>query len=72
MPKCQIQWVDKNGQPTPDDNPAMQRVRCRGRIEQHHGRAIHFPGSNWFYICSEHSKRLNEPGMHYWECSPLD
>lgn len=72
MPTCQIQWIDKQGNATPDNNLAIQRVRCVSRTEQHHGRAITFQASQWFYICAEHSKQLNDSGMHIWECAALD
>jgi hypothetical protein len=39
-PVCQIQSIDAQGNPTPDSNPAVARVRCKARVEQHHGRAI--------------------------------
>lgn len=70
--KCAIKWIDAAGQPTPDDNPAVMQVRCKGRVEQHHGRAIEFSTSDWFPICACHAKQLSKPGMHIWECKPLD
>ncbi len=72
MKTCEIQWIDRQGDPTPDNNPATQRVRCPARVEQIAGRAVTFDASPWFYICAEHSKRLNEKGMHIWECAALD
>lgn len=63
---CEILWVDANG-PTPDENPSIGRVRCKGRTEQHHGRAITFEASPWYHICAKHAERMNEPGMHHWE-----
>jgi hypothetical protein len=68
---CEIEWVDSNGQPTPDMNPAVCRVRCKARVEQHHGRAIEFSESKWFACCAKHAERLSDPGMHIWECEPL-
>lgn len=68
MHTCQIKWIDENGNPTADDNPAIGRVRCKGRVEQHHGRALTFETSHWFYICADHAKRMRDPGMHIWEC----
>jgi hypothetical protein len=65
---CQIQWIDAQGNPTPDTNPAIARVRTKARVEQHHGRAIRFEKSDWYCICAEHAKQLGEPGMHIWEC----
>ena len=31
LPVCQIRWIDAQGNPTPDTNPAIGRVRCKGR-----------------------------------------
>lgn len=71
MHTCQIQWIDSQGNPTPDNNPAIMRVRTKTRVEQHHGRAITFEQSQWFCICADHAKQLDAPGMHIWECEPL-
>lgn len=71
MATCQIRWIDKNGRPTDDTNPAIYRVRTKDRYEHHHGRTIHFPQSQWFNCCAEHFKQLSEPGMHIWECETL-
>jgi hypothetical protein len=68
---CQIKWIDQNGKPTPDNNPVIQRVRTVERDQVIAGRCVHFTASEWFYICAEHSKQLNNPGMHIWECAPL-
>jgi hypothetical protein len=69
---CQIQWIDDQGNPTPDTNPAIARVRTKARVEQHHGRSIKFEQSDWYCICAEHAKQLGEPGMHIWECEALE
>ncbi len=68
---CEIQWVDAQGEPTPDTNPAIQRVRVVEHVQKIGGRAITFKQSPWYCICAEHSKRLNDPGMHIWECADL-
>lgn len=68
---CQIKWVDASGNPTPDSNPAVCRVRTKDRHEQFHGRALHFTQSPWFNCCAEHAKQLYEPGMHIWECEQI-
>lgn len=64
---CQIQWITRDGTPTPDNNPAIGRVRTIARVEQHHGRAITFAPSQWFPICAKHAERLADAGMHIWE-----
>ena len=70
-PQCQIQWIDAFGNPTPDNNPAIARVRTIARVEQIGGRAVKFDASDWYCICAKHSKLLGDPGMHIWECAPL-
>jgi hypothetical protein len=72
MPKCKIQWIDKSGQPTPDDNEAIGLARCKGRVEQRHGRAIQFTESEWFPICACHAKQLDDAGMEIWEFKAIE
>ena len=64
---CEIKWVDANGQPTPDTNPAIGRCRVVAYDRVIHGRTIQFPTSQWFNICACHAKQLSEPGMEIWE-----
>jgi len=64
---CCIKWIDANGNPTPDTNPAIGRARTVARVEQIHGRGVRFEASDWFPICAEHAKHLRDPGMHIWE-----
>jgi hypothetical protein len=69
---CQIQWIDASGAPTPDDNPAIGRVRCKfypyamGRKRPWRG-----DWSRYFGICADHGKRLGESGMDIWQFEPL-
>ena len=63
---CQIQWIDDHGNPTPDSNPAIGRVRVASYSRMFHGRMIHFPTTQWFCICAEHAKRLGDDGMDIW------
>jgi hypothetical protein len=63
---CEIKWIDGNGNPTPDDRPAIGRVRLEARVQQFHGRALSFSQSQWFNICACHAKQLSEPGMESW------
>ena len=62
---CEIAWIDKNGKPTPDDNIATGRVRCRLSPK------TVFLYSMWYNICAEHAKRLSDPDMDEWEFEPL-
>jgi hypothetical protein len=71
MNTCQIRWIDDQGNPTPDPNPAIARVRTIAHVAQIGGRGIKLEASDWFYICAEHAKRLNDRGMHIWECEAL-
>jgi hypothetical protein len=34
MATCQIKWIDARGNPTPDTNEAVQRVRTIDRVQQ--------------------------------------
>lgn len=67
MPKCKIQWIDQNGEPTPDDNEAIGEVWRVANTQIHHGRQIHFSESEHFPICAEHALRLPMP---HWEFEP--
>lgn len=72
MPKCQIQWVNEQGVPTPDTNEAVGVVWTVAHT-------FHFPhGAHRFEgdatrrpICAEHAKHLNAPGMEHWRFAPL-
>jgi hypothetical protein len=73
---CEIKWIDRFGNPTPDTNPSIGRVRTKARSEYVAGRIggpLSFAASPWFHICAEHAKRLCDPGMQIWECeAPAD
>jgi hypothetical protein len=72
-PTCKIAWVDKQGKPTPDSNPAVGEAWIISYTHYHHmyltGKA-EFPESEHFPICAEHLKRFQEPGMQYWRFEP--
>jgi hypothetical protein len=68
---CQIQWIDTQGNPTPDSNPAIACVRCKANEQIIAGRVVRFTQSEWFNICAEHAKQLSQPGMEIWECEPI-
>ena len=70
-PVCQIQWIDAQGNPTPDSNPAIARVRCKAREQIIAGRVVRFDQSQWFNICAEHAAQMSNPGMEIGECETL-
>jgi len=54
---CRIQWIDSEGNPTPDNNPGIGEARCFTREDR--------PPSSWFPICPDHLKRMPLNGR--WE-----
>lgn len=71
MAQCEIKWISKSGEATPDSNEAIGRVRTIDRVEQIGGRGIKFDASQWFNICACHAARLGDKGMHIWLFEPL-
>ena len=71
--KCEIKWIDKDGNATPDNNEAIQLARTKDRMADVGGAngPVHFTASRWYPICAEHSKRFSETGMHIWETCEL-
>jgi hypothetical protein len=67
MAKCQIQWIDATGQPTPDTNESIGLCwtieRMYVRLD---GSTVTIPRSQSFNICREHFKRFQDPGMDIW------
>ncbi len=63
---CRIQWLDSDGNATPDNNEAIGRVRLEARVVQIGGIGVPMAASVWFPICAEHAKRLRERGMEHW------
>ncbi len=68
MITCQIQWIDKYGNPTPDDNPAVCIVSCKTS-----------DSVKAFFCCAEHRKRavgfpnwsIHEPANFSKEFIPI-
>lgn len=72
MIKCQIQWVDRTGTPTPDSNDAIGTVYCEAYVHQmSDGRRVPMDRSGTFYICADHAATLQGPWMHHWVFEPL-
>ena len=72
MARCEIQWMDAQGDLTPDNNTAIGRVQCAPRCEIFSDTMVRFGRSRWFYICHDHAQRLNGPGMQDWSFQPLE
>lgn len=67
MATCEIQWIDDKGRPTPDEQPAVGRVKVIAH--QYHGENGHIAEieeSKWFNICAEHRAQMQAPGMQLW------
>jgi hypothetical protein len=71
MATCEIKWIDDQGNPTPDSNIAVGRVRRERHFEHINGRTVEFSATDWFPICTAHAHRLDEPGMEHWTFEPL-
>ena len=59
--KCTIQWIDADGEPTPDTNEAVALVRCNDSINS---------SGKKHPICEQHLKRLKY--IDNWEVYPLE
>ena len=67
--KCQIRWIDSHGKPTPDDREAIgyvYREAYRLTVPDAVNGYIDYERTEDFLICSDHAKRLDEPGMYHW------
>ena len=63
--KCLIRWIDAQGNPTPDNNPAIGfAVHVFHRVEVEPDRYIEAGGER-FPVCAEHAKRI--PMLEHWE-----
>lgn len=59
--KCQCEWIDSQGNPTPDDYPAVAQVIC------YDPRTFGEDGCPPFLICEKH---LSKKGK-FWKAIPL-
>lgn len=64
---CEIKWIDDKGNPTPDDNLPIGRVRCKMFDWRMGVKQSTFIWSRWFTICENHAKRLSDAEMDIWE-----
>lgn len=74
-PCCEIQWIDQQGRPTPDTDPAVGYVQREAYDHQDPhavNGVIHYQATKWFPICEAHKARLTERGMEHWRFKPLD
>lgn len=73
--KCQIQWIDDKGNPTPDENEAVGHVY----VEEHvyirpDGTGVKIDRSKDFGICADHLKRFHDDHLlgHNWVFVPSE
>ena len=52
--QCEIQWIDDAGNPTPDSNEAVARIRANA----HPYNFVLLPQSREFACCAEHLKQM--------------
>jgi hypothetical protein len=72
--KCQIQWIDAHGKPTPDHSDAIgyvYREAYRLPFPAAVNGYIDYERTEDFRICAERAKRLSEPDMGHWHFLPL-
>lgn len=67
---CVIQWIDNEGNATPDQNPAIGTVYQEAYTLKSAMWDNLIPQSKEYPICAEHAKRLAEPGMERWHFTP--
>lgn len=71
---CKIQWVDNQGNPTPDDNPAVALAVCQcsdcGLAHGIEGSPVIVPDSRPYPICAQHLAYLNR-NLPNWKVLPL-
>ncbi len=71
---CEIQWVDDDGKPTPDNNKAIGIVQCLGYdLKTSAAYAVnpsYKPEPSALYpICAEHLKQMPNDGV--WVFTPF-
>lgn len=62
MRTCQIQWIDDQGNPTPDHNPAVAMIQCKGYPLK--GNPSYKPNpSEIFACCATHLAQMPNDGI---------
>jgi len=76
--KCQIKWIDEDGEPTPDTNDATMIAQYHKPIfAAHTGKIVEYSSEiqESFPICNEHLKKV-ENSMYFplggWSFVPLE
>lgn len=68
---CQIQWIDEQGNPTPDKREAVGVVyEIAHTWTMRDGTVLTTEQSPCYPICAEHLKRLDKKGMEFWRFIP--
>lgn len=59
MPKCEIQWIDSAGNPTPDDNLAIGETYIEAHVWlDRRGEGHVMEQTRRYCVCAEHAKRI--------------
>lgn len=67
MPKCQIQWVDDNGRPTPDQNEAVCVAVHEVRKHRLASGAAQEAAVRRFACCAAHAVELQQLVALGWQ-----
>jgi hypothetical protein len=68
---CRIRWIDKSGNPTPDDNEAVALCWIEPHDDDIYGRVVHIEQSDVFPICADHLVRLQVERYRHWTYQKL-
>lgn len=70
---CAIQWVDEQGNATPDSNPAVGRAYMAARVVQFSHGGVRMDESTHYPICAEHRARMIAEGLEseHWHFEPI-
>ncbi len=75
--RCEIQWVDDDGKPTPDENEAIGHAWRVAYVGQYSGRGVKHEESKHYPVCAAHRARMiadekDDPeGAKHWRFEPL-
>jgi hypothetical protein len=68
--KCEIQWIDDNGNLTPDDNEAVGYVYRAPYLDPEDG--YQFVSTKLFPICRNHLAEMIQKRYRHWVYVPFE